>query len=33
MQVAIGIPVPTYWIKLMASVVGTRQADYILQAA
>jgi len=30
-EVAIGIPVPTYWIKLMASVVGTRQADYILQ--
>lgn len=30
-SVAPGIPVPTYWIRLMCSVVGTRKADYILQ--
>ena len=30
-EVAIGIPVPTYWIRLMVSVVGNRKADYILQ--
>jgi len=30
-EVAIGIPVPTYWVRLMASVVGPRRADYILQ--
>ena len=30
-EVAIGIPVPTYWVRLMASVVGQRRANYILQ--
>merc|ERR1712166_1333077 len=28
---AIGIPVPTYWVRLMKSIVGARKADYILQ--
>eukprot|EP00658_Telonema_sp_P-2_P065866 TRINITY_DN55016_c0_g1_i1.p1 TRINITY_DN55016_c0_g1~~TRINITY_DN55016_c0_g1_i1.p1 ORF type:complete len:326 (-),score=102.45 TRINITY_DN55016_c0_g1_i1:177-1154(-) len=30
-EAQLGIPVPRHWIRLMASIVGARKADYILQ--
>eukprot|EP00746_Dinoflagellata_sp_MGD_P003314 gnl/MRDRNA2_/MRDRNA2_106438_c0_seq1.p1 gnl/MRDRNA2_/MRDRNA2_106438_c0~~gnl/MRDRNA2_/MRDRNA2_106438_c0_seq1.p1 ORF type:complete len:294 (+),score=70.97 gnl/MRDRNA2_/MRDRNA2_106438_c0_seq1:80-883(+) len=30
-EVALGIPVPQYWIELMASTIGQRQAELALQ--
>jgi len=30
-ETAIGIPVPMYWVRLMADTVGQRNAEYLLQ--
>ena len=32
-EVALGIPVPLYWARLMASIVGGGRADVLLQTA